>query len=307
MAVHLGPKRNKLIGANKDEQVYDAIRSRDRALDQLIHQNVITRITTNAAPPGSPANGDAYMIMAGTTPTGAWTGWAGRVAVWTTDSFLSNSNVPHPEWEYYTPKNGDSIYVTDESTRYKWDGSQFVLDTTSNQKTNTDSDTVFGSTTTPLLTCTDVDTMEVGSYRITKAQPITDIFTPPMAPSDFNQRYEQLFSFTLTANSTFDAFYIFSNTNTYTVYFSTGSNHEQYQRSKIEHLGEHGWGGSTVEHINVETTSAGFFIDDSSNDPVVTFSATNASNHSTFSFHSLLNFDINCTAYLVIDSTPGNP
>lgn len=47
-------------------------------LDALAQISVIDR-TTNA-PPGSPATGDAYII--GPSPTGAWSGFAGKIAAW---------------------------------------------------------------------------------------------------------------------------------------------------------------------------------------------------------------------------------
>ncbi|MGB4101334.1 MAG: DUF2793 domain-containing protein [Alphaproteobacteria bacterium] len=47
-------------------------------LDALAQLAVLDR--TLNAPPGSPATGDTYII--GASPTGAWSGFAGRVAAW---------------------------------------------------------------------------------------------------------------------------------------------------------------------------------------------------------------------------------
>lgn len=37
-------------------------------------------VTTTSTPPGSPSNGDVYMV--GSSPSGAWTGQAGKLAIW---------------------------------------------------------------------------------------------------------------------------------------------------------------------------------------------------------------------------------
>lgn len=69
-------------------------------LDALICCSVATR--ADSAPPGSPSDGDAYVIAAG--PTGAWTGKAGSIAV-STDGV----------WVFYTPYIGLTVYSQDET------------------------------------------------------------------------------------------------------------------------------------------------------------------------------------------------
>lgn len=54
------------------------------------------------APPGSPVNGDRYLIAAGAT--GAWAGKDGQIAVRVSGA-----------WEYYIPLVGWLVYVEDES------------------------------------------------------------------------------------------------------------------------------------------------------------------------------------------------
>ena len=56
------------------------------------------------APPGSPTDGAAYIVAA--SPTGAWAGQAGKVAVYR--STLT-------AWEFYTPKAGWQVVIVDES------------------------------------------------------------------------------------------------------------------------------------------------------------------------------------------------
>ena len=64
-----------------------------------------------ATPPGSPASGDTYIVAA--SPTGAWAGQAGKVAVWTGS-----------EWVFGTPRVGWIAYIEDEQklTAYKAGG-----------------------------------------------------------------------------------------------------------------------------------------------------------------------------------------
>ena len=62
-----------------------------------------------ATPPGSPANGDRYIVAA--SPTGAWAGRAADVAVYFTADAA---------WTFYTPKRGWLAYVDDEDKFYKF-------------------------------------------------------------------------------------------------------------------------------------------------------------------------------------------
>jgi hypothetical protein len=64
-----------------------------------------------ATPPGSPANGDRYIVAA--SGTGAWVGQDAKVAVWNGSA-----------WVFYTPKVGWLAYIEDEQkiTAYKVTG-----------------------------------------------------------------------------------------------------------------------------------------------------------------------------------------
>lgn len=68
------------------------------ALDQLVQPAVISRTTTT--PPGSPAEGDAYIVAP--SATGAWAGKDGKFACWLAGA-----------WSYRTPANGWLAFVTD--------------------------------------------------------------------------------------------------------------------------------------------------------------------------------------------------
>ena len=66
-----------------------AINSALNIIDAVAQGNAINETNT---PPGSPAEGDVYIV--GTSPTGAWAGEAGKIAVYLTG------------WVFLTPKEG---------------------------------------------------------------------------------------------------------------------------------------------------------------------------------------------------------
>jgi hypothetical protein len=67
-----------------------------------------------ATPPGSPADGDAYIVAA--SPTGAWAGKAKYVAFYMTT-----------EWKFIAPVEGFRAYAQDEDADYEYDGSAWAL------------------------------------------------------------------------------------------------------------------------------------------------------------------------------------
>lgn len=105
MAVDLGPRLGLLINADIGEQYYDQFRPFLRAIDSLVQASVISISTT---PPGSPSNGDAYIL--GASPTGAWTGHANSVAVWSTEITQIGNNTKVPGWQFFAPNNGWMIW-----------------------------------------------------------------------------------------------------------------------------------------------------------------------------------------------------
>ena len=80
-------------------------------LDTLVQLSVIDKDLTT--PPGSPTEGDTYIVAAG--GTGAWIGWDKRIA-----RFIDGT------WRSYLPGEGDGAgwlaYVIDESTLYVFTG-----------------------------------------------------------------------------------------------------------------------------------------------------------------------------------------
>lgn len=71
----------------------------------------VINMSTNT-PPSSPSAGDKYVI--GSTPTGAWVGYARQIAIW--DTSISPS-----DWFIFAPENGQPIYNIADSTGYRWD------------------------------------------------------------------------------------------------------------------------------------------------------------------------------------------
>lgn len=69
------------------------------------------------SPPGSPVDGDAYIVATGAT--GAWAGKDGKIA------FRMSAG-----WLYVTPIEGMLAYAQDENLRYVFNGTDWVADTT---------------------------------------------------------------------------------------------------------------------------------------------------------------------------------
>lgn len=82
-------------------------------LDQLTQARVLDKDL--ATPPGSPANGDAYIVAA--SPTGAWAGKTGQIAYW-----LTAVNA----WSFAVPLNGWLVYVNDENKHYRRESGSWV-------------------------------------------------------------------------------------------------------------------------------------------------------------------------------------
>jgi hypothetical protein len=71
-----------------------------------------------AAPPGSPANGDTYIVAA--AATGAWA---------THENDIAYFDVTDGVWKFITPPNVFFAYVVDEADTVVWNGTAWVLNT----------------------------------------------------------------------------------------------------------------------------------------------------------------------------------
>lgn len=69
-------------------------------------------------PPGSPTEGDSYVI--GATPTGLWAGHANKVTIYF-DSV----------WRFFTPKEGWLVYSRQDENYFKYTGTSWVVTLTS--------------------------------------------------------------------------------------------------------------------------------------------------------------------------------
>jgi hypothetical protein len=83
------------------------------ALRQIEGRLVRVMSRTNSGPPGSPSNGDTYIVD---SATGDWlNGTVGDIAHYYSDS-----------WHFYTPAEGLVIWVNDEDLYIKYTGSEWV-------------------------------------------------------------------------------------------------------------------------------------------------------------------------------------
>lgn len=78
-----------------------------RALDALCQLSVLAIQT---APPGSPANGDRYIVAV--SGSGAWAGKDKQIAAWQDGA-----------WYFYAPQVGETAYNRADSRAYAYDGS----------------------------------------------------------------------------------------------------------------------------------------------------------------------------------------
>jgi len=106
MAVTLGPKLGLLINSDEGETYVDQFRPFLRFIDSMLLGNVINSTTT--APPTTPNNGDAYLLLG--APTGVWQGNANTVAVWSTEITTVGTNTKVPGWEFWAPNQGWLIW-----------------------------------------------------------------------------------------------------------------------------------------------------------------------------------------------------
>lgn len=89
------------------------------ALDKLARVDHTDRgsiISQLATPPGSPADGDKYLVIA--TGTGDWVGLEDSLVEW---------NSTAGSWLAHTPREGDEFYDKNLNDRYRYNGSAWVL------------------------------------------------------------------------------------------------------------------------------------------------------------------------------------
>lgn len=79
------------------------------------------------APPGSPSNGDVYIV--GGSPTGAWAGKANKIAIYTTTAwtFVPGNDSNGANIAMGARHEGLKIWVQDENLLYAWTGSAWAV------------------------------------------------------------------------------------------------------------------------------------------------------------------------------------
>lgn len=82
-----------------------------RALDAIVQLSVLDRDL--AAPPGSPSDGDRYIVAAGAT--GSWAGHDGEIAAWQDGA-----------WLFYLPREGWICWLADVNSAVVWDGTSWA-------------------------------------------------------------------------------------------------------------------------------------------------------------------------------------
>lgn len=120
MALTTGSNLGLLDNGTAGEQHYTELVKFFRMVDSLVMPHVKSMTTT--APPGSPTEGDTYIVPTGAT--GAWTGQAGKIARW-------SSRITTPAWEFLTPKLNWSLAVDDAAfpgQKVRYSGSAWIGD-----------------------------------------------------------------------------------------------------------------------------------------------------------------------------------
>lgn len=121
-SVVLGPKLGQVNYANIGANFPNSLRNLLRALDALVQASVLS--VTLATPPGSPSDGDAYIVAA--SPTGAWAGQANNLAVWSAEIATADTNTKVPAWEFHAPKAGWRAFNAGDGDFYSYNGSAWI-------------------------------------------------------------------------------------------------------------------------------------------------------------------------------------
>lgn len=113
MALETGPNLGLLVHGNQGEAHYSELMRSLRGLDALVMCAVADKDLT--APPGSPADGDRYIVASGAS--GAWSGKDGQITRYSTKAAA---------WEFYDPSAGWLLFVVDEAKWYYHTGSAWA-------------------------------------------------------------------------------------------------------------------------------------------------------------------------------------
>ena len=113
MSITNGPNLPIMVDGAQGDGHYNEFMAFLRAVNFLTQCSIKDKDLT--APPGSPADGDGYIIAA--SPTGAWSGQAKSLTRWSSVAAA---------WEFYAPKAGWITWVADEAIFYHYTGSAWA-------------------------------------------------------------------------------------------------------------------------------------------------------------------------------------
>ncbi len=225
-----------------------------RILDGLVQLSVLDRDLT--APPGSPADGDRYIVASGAT--GDWAGWDLNIALWTDGA-----------WLRLPPQNGWRAWVEDEGLLLVWTGTAWEVV----GEPRDVSDAVFSLVN-------DADPTKKATFSLAGISTgTTRSFTLPNTSSELailagNQTVtgNKTFSGTLTASGTVtvSAASASIGTATTTATYGMGTGAATTGVTKTVNLGTGGASGSTTV-VNIGSATAGAGGTTVINTPTVTF------------------------------------
>ena len=115
MSVTNGPNLGVMVNAADGDAHGNQFRAMLRAFDGLVQAHVKSRSIT--AQPGSPTDGDMYIIPSGATGA-SWSGQTNKIARY---SSVASA------WEFFTPKTGWEVYLEDEKQPAAYNGSAWDL------------------------------------------------------------------------------------------------------------------------------------------------------------------------------------
>lgn len=113
-----GPNLGQIDYTTQGAAWFTAAKALLRALDGLVQAGVKDKDLTS--PPGSPANGDRYIV--GASATGAWATHDGAIARYQTSDVEAGAG-----WEFFAPKEGWRVWVDDEDQVYTYTGSAWAV------------------------------------------------------------------------------------------------------------------------------------------------------------------------------------